>query len=70
MKPRISDRTISTRSLVTGTAIVLGICLFTTFQCFAAEVTYRTGGKAFAHTWHLFYDVIDHEPDLAGPLVK
>src|SRR5690625_4272391 len=70
MKPRISDRTISTRSLVTSTAIVLGICLLATFQCFAAEVTYRTGGKTFAHTWHLFYDVIDHEPDLAGPLVK
>ena len=44
--------------------------LFVASPTFAGEVTYRTGGKAFANAWHQFYDLGDHEPELNDPLIK
>jgi SH3-like domain-containing protein len=34
------------------------------------EVAYRTGGPEWAKTWKVFYDVVDHEPEISTPLVK
>lgn len=36
----------------------------------ADEVDYRTGGKRFAETWHAFYDLADHEPEIDDPLIE
>ncbi len=34
------------------------------------EVAYRTGGPEWAKTWKVFYDVVDHEPEISTPLTK
>lgn len=36
----------------------------------ADDVDYRTGGKRFAETWHAFYDLADHEPEIDDPLIE
>ena len=36
----------------------------------ADDVDYRTGGKRFAETWHAFYDLSDHEPEIDDPLIE
>ena len=33
-------------------------------------IDYRTGGKRFAETWHAFYDLAEHEPDIDDPLIE
>jgi hypothetical protein len=38
--------------------------------CFAAETAYRPGGQSFSETWHRFYDLGDHEPELDDPLIQ
>ena len=35
----------------------------------ADDVDYRTGGKRFAETWHAFYDLSDHVPEIADALI-
>jgi len=35
----------------------------------ADDVDYRTGGKRFAETWHAFYDLADHAPEIDDPLI-
>ena len=37
--------------------------------CFAGDVAYRTGGPHFSKTWHAFYDLSDHEPEIDDPLI-
>jgi len=51
-------------------ALILIAALLVAQPCFAGEVAYRPGGASFAGTWHAFYDLGDHEPELDDPLIK
>lgn len=52
-------------------AVLLSIAaLLTAFVARAEDVDYRTGGKRFAETWHAFYDLADHEPEIDDPLIE
>ena len=56
------------KRLLVAAALVLSIAPLT--HADPPEVAYRTGGAEWAKTWKVFYDVVDHEPEISTPLTK
>lgn len=54
-----------TTAMLLSIAALLGVSVAR-----ADDVDYRTGGKRFAETWHAFYDLADHEPEIDDPLIE
>lgn len=50
-------------------SLALAALLFAAVDARADDVDYRTGGKRFAETWHAFYDLSDHVPEIDDPLI-
>jgi|GEM_PF-1026026 len=52
-----------------ATGLLSIAALLATFGAHADDIDYRTGGKRFAETWHAFYDLSDHVPEIDDPLI-